>query len=82
MPSAEARIERSGETLRFAGALHRAGCAALWRQALPLLAGVRRFDLSAVEHADSAGIALLAELAGRAGRFSSATGLYSCPGVP
>ena len=41
MPSAEARIERSGETLRFAGALHRAGCAALWRQALPRGLGVK-----------------------------------------
>jgi phospholipid transport system transporter-binding protein len=67
MPSAEARVTRDGEALRFAGALLRAQVAPVWRQALPLVAGARRFDLSAVERVDSAGVALLAELAGRAG---------------
>jgi phospholipid transport system transporter-binding protein len=68
MPSSsEVRVERAGETLRFAGALLRGDCAALWRQALPLLAGVQRFDLSAVSRVDSAGVALLAELRVRAG---------------
>ena len=62
----DARVERNGETLRFSGALLRAGCAALWRQSLPLLPGVRRFDLQGVTGADSAGVALLAELAARA----------------
>ena len=76
MPSAEvagrpravddARVERDGETLRFSGALLRAGCAALWRQSLPLLPGVRRFVLEDVTAVDSAGVALLAELAARA----------------
>ncbi|MFL6592968.1 MAG: STAS domain-containing protein [Luteimonas sp.] len=76
MPSAEmaghartgddARVERAGDTLRFGGALLRAQCAALWRQALPLLRGARRFALQDVTGADSAGIALLAELAARA----------------
>jgi len=67
MPGTEAAVERAGETLRFTGALLRAHCAALWRQALPLLPGVRRFALDGVSRADSAGIALLAELAARAG---------------
>jgi len=66
MPSTEAAVERSGETLCFSGALVRAHCASLWRQSLPLLSGARRFALEAVTQADSAGIALLAELASRA----------------
>jgi len=40
---------------------------ALWRQCLALLDGARRFDLGAVEQVDSAGLAMLAELAARAG---------------
>ena len=77
MPSAEvgarpravddASVERDGDTLRFRGALLRAGCAALWRQSLPLVPGVRRFVLEEVTGADSAGVALLAELAARTG---------------
>jgi phospholipid transport system transporter-binding protein len=67
MPAAEARVDRAGEALRFAGALDRAAAAALWPRALPLLAGVRRFELGTVTAVDSAGLALLAELAARAG---------------
>lgn len=71
MPAADAAtagpVTRDGEALRFAGALVRERVPALWRQALPLLAGVARFDLSAVDRVDSAGVALLAELAARAG---------------
>lgn len=67
MPAAEARLERDGEALRFAGALDRAAVATLWPRALPLLADVRRFDLAAVARVDSAGLALLAELVARAG---------------
>jgi phospholipid transport system transporter-binding protein len=62
----DASVERTGETLHFSGELLRAGCAALWRQSLPLLPGVRRFALEDVTAADSAGVALLAELAARA----------------
>lgn len=60
-------MTREGEALRFAGPLLRAQVADAWRRALPQLAGVRRFDLAMVERVDSAGIALLAELAARAG---------------
>ncbi|MGN6513255.1 MAG: STAS domain-containing protein [Lysobacteraceae bacterium] len=66
-PQPAAGASRDGEALRFAGPLLRAQVAGLWRQATPLLAGVRRFDLAAVERVDSAGVALLAELAARAG---------------
>jgi phospholipid transport system transporter-binding protein len=69
MPSAEAgaSVTRDGEALRFAGALLRGQVPALWRQALPLAPGARRFDLSGASRVDSAGVALLAELAARAG---------------
>ena len=61
-----ATVRREGEALVFAGALERAAVAALWRQAQPLLKDLRRLDLSAVSDVDSAGLALLAELAARA----------------
>ena len=72
MPSADptsvgAFVERTGDALRFAGALLRADVATLWQQAIPQLDGVHRFDLNAVSHVDSAGVALLAELADRCG---------------
>lgn len=60
-----ASAERAGETLRFTGALLRGEIAGLWPQALARLDGARRFDLTAVERVDSAGLALLAELAER-----------------
>lgn len=61
-----ATVRREGEALVFAGALERAAVAALWKQAQPLLKDLRRLDLSAVSEVDSAGLALLAELAARA----------------
>ena len=72
MPSADptsvgAFVERTGDALRFAGALLRADVATLWQQAIPQQDGVHRFDLDAVSHVDSAGVALLAELADRCG---------------
>lgn len=78
MPGAEATsLSRDGEALRFAGALLRDRVPGLWRQALPLVPGVRRFDLGAVTRVDSAGVALLAELAARAG-----TGGVAVDGAP
>lgn len=68
MPSAEAvSLQRDADTLRFSGELLTASIAGAWSRALPMLAGVRRFDVAAVTHVDSAGIALLSELAERAG---------------
>jgi phospholipid transport system transporter-binding protein len=60
-------IAREGDALVVTGALVRASVAGAWTRALPLIAGVRRFDLSSVASVDSAGLALLAELAARAG---------------
>ena len=67
MPAAEPAsvVAREGETLRFSGALLRDAVTGLWKQAAPRLDGVRRIDLAAVPRVDSAGVALLAELAAR-----------------
>lgn len=69
MPAAEpaATVAREGDVLRFSGALLRAAVPGVWRNALPLVGGVRRLDLAAVSRVDSAGVALLAELSARAG---------------
>lgn len=61
-----ASVRADGEVLRFAGALSRAQVPALWKR-LPPLAGVRVIDLREVSSVDSAGLALLAEIAHRAG---------------
>jgi phospholipid transport system transporter-binding protein len=61
-----ASVRRDGTTLAFAGALSRDAVATLWPQALRLLPA-ERFDLSAVSQVDSAGLALLVELAQRGG---------------
>lgn len=65
-PAPAACVHRDGEALVFAGTLRRAQVAALWRQAQGQLSGVTRFELGAVDAVDSAGLALLAELAARA----------------
>lgn len=60
-----ARLVRDGGTLRFTGALARTEVARLWRQAQAAPGGeVRVLDLAGVTVVDSAGLALLAELAG------------------
>jgi phospholipid transport system transporter-binding protein len=63
---ANAGVTRAGEALRFAGALSRAQVPALWKQ-LPAVDGIRVLDLTAVASVDSAGLALLAELASKLG---------------
>ena len=68
MPDAEpAAVAREGDRLVFRGPLLRDAVAGLWRAALPQLGGARALDLAAVSRVDSAGVALLAELATRLG---------------
>lgn len=67
-------LARNGDALRFTGALLRDAVPALWRQALPLVDGVNRFDLTAISRVDSAGVALLAELAARSGNAPAIEG--------
>lgn len=67
MPAAEAAtVAREGDALRFTGPLVRDAVPALWRAALPLLPGAAQLQLAGVTRVDSAGVALLAELAQRA----------------
>lgn len=62
-----ASVRRDGDALVFRGALDRAAVPALWKACAPLLAGITRLELSAVDRVDSAGVALLAELSARTG---------------
>jgi phospholipid transport system transporter-binding protein len=61
-----AGVAREGDALVFRGALLREALAPLWPAALAAAAGAGRYDLRAVPRVDSAGLALLAELAARA----------------
>ncbi len=65
MPATEATLERQGDDLAFSGALDRAAAVALWPRASSGMEGVQRIILTSVTTVDSAGLALLAELAGR-----------------
>ena len=65
MAATASQVRRDGDALIFSGALLRGGVTALWKQ-IGAPTGVRRLDLRAVERLDSAGLALLAELAARA----------------
>lgn len=65
MAATEASFERDGDALAFAGTLDRAAAVALWNPASKALAGAQRIVLTRVTTVDSAGLALLAELAAR-----------------
>ncbi|KAF1716662.1 anti-sigma B factor antagonist [Pseudoxanthomonas yeongjuensis] len=65
MAATEATVHRDGDALVFSGALGRDAAAALWTIASKALAGVQRIVLTNVTTVDSAGLALLAELAAR-----------------
>ena len=58
-----ARVSRDGDVLKIDGRLDRAAVATSWRALQPLRAGAASVDLAGVEAVDSAGLALLAELA-------------------
>ncbi|KPN16827.1 hypothetical protein AO715_01650 [Xanthomonas sp. Mitacek01] len=64
MAPATASVRRDSDALAFAGAVVAAHVPALWSQAQTGRAGVARLDLTDVTALDSAGLALLAELAG------------------
>ena len=64
-------LQRHADVLRFSGDLVvNAITAGAWTSALAALGGARRFDLTGLGRVDSAGLALLAELAQRAGGVS------------
>lgn len=58
-----AAVRLDGDVLRLSGRVDRAAVPALWRALGPLRSGARSTDVSAVESVDSAGLALLSELA-------------------
>ncbi|GAB1594925.1 STAS domain-containing protein [Lysobacter claricitrinus] len=59
----DVRVRRDGDVLHLDGRLDRAAVASTWRALQAQRAGARRVDLSGVHSVDSAGLALLAELA-------------------
>ncbi len=63
----EASVRRDGDSLVFTGTLDRVATPALWKACMPLLTGITRLDLSTVSSVDSAGVALISELAARTG---------------
>lgn len=65
MAATEAAVRRDGDALVFSGAIDRNATAMLWALANKSLAGVQRIVLTNVTTVDSAGLALLAELAAR-----------------
>lgn len=79
MPATEAVVRRDGDALVFGGAIDRAAAAALWAPASRLLDGAQRIVLTEVTSVDSAGLALLAELAAR---LRSAGATFSIAGEP
>ncbi|MET0807758.1 MAG: STAS domain-containing protein [Pseudoxanthomonas sp.] len=58
-------FRREGDALVFGGAVDRAAAAALWASATSKADGAQRIVLTDVTTVDSAGLALLAELAAR-----------------
>lgn len=67
MPQSNASLKVDGDALAFAGALDRPAVAALWPAASAAVGQIGRLNLRAVSHVDSAGLALLTELAARRG---------------
>jgi phospholipid transport system transporter-binding protein len=57
------RVRRDGDVLHLDGRLDRAAVASTWRALQPLRASATSIDLAGVDAVDSAGVALLAELA-------------------
>lgn len=58
-----AQARADGDVLRIEGRLDRAAVPALWSQLQPRRGAIAAVDLHAVESVDSAGLAMLAELA-------------------
>lgn len=83
-PEPATRVAREGDALVFTGALVRDAVAPLWSPALAGAAGAGRYDLHAVTRVDSAGLALLAELAARGAGGSGAdgSGAVELVGIP
>jgi len=75
--TAQARLDQG--TLRLSGALDRSAVIALWPQLKAMASGVDTLDLADVTGVDSAGVALLAELAARARQQGRALAINGSP---
>ena len=65
MPATEGTVVRKDDALVFSGVIYRAAATSLWTCALEIFDGTQRIVLTEVTSVDSAGLALLAELAAR-----------------
>lgn len=63
--ASDATFRIAGDSLHLAGVLDRSAVTALWPALQRALGPLRQMDLQAVERIDSAGLALLGELAAR-----------------
>lgn len=63
--ASNASIRIEGDTLHLAGTLDRAAVTTLWPQLARVPGTLRQLDLQLLERIDSAGLALLGELAAR-----------------
>jgi len=79
MASNTASVQFDGARARFAGVLDRAAVVALWPQLKVLPDSVLQLDLNEVTRVDSAGLALLAELAARARADGRALAIHGTP---
>lgn len=77
--ASNATLRREGDALVMTGVLDRDAVTALWPLASSSLGGIRTLDLRAVECVDSAGMALLAELAGRLRATGQEASLVGAP---
>ena len=72
-------LQLDGSRARLSGVLDRAAVVALWPQLQALPAAVTALDLNAVTAVDSAGLALLAELAARTRSAGRTLALHGTP---
>ena len=72
-------LRRDAAVLHLSGALDRAAVTAAWPSLVPLLDGTGVLDRSAVSRVDSAGLALLAEIACRLSGSGAALRIEGTP---
>jgi len=81
MHAAMSNFQIQGDTLCLHGTLDRAAVVALWPQLTPLPVALRHVNVQAVTGIDSAGLALLAELAAQLRKRGTVTIIGMPPGL-
>ena len=77
--ASDAAVRREGNVLLFSGVLDRAAVTTLWPELSGPVAGITVLDVGNVRRVDSAGVAMLAELAARVRATGSAPSLSGSP---